>query len=923
MMTSPAPTVRPSRKRTADRLLQAASYPLILGVVGSAPVWILLHRPHLAILIAAVCVVPALVLMAAAAAIAARRHAINLAPVRVMLLTAACGVSWFILPAGDGWLRGVLVIVPVWALIRGCRSWARNNRRRATYHRCCQALAQVFGQVEQVSAGLAGVINRDRVAAPHLGVAPGAAWSLQVTKWNGVIPRTIVISLPAHDNIGDPDFLAQIRDALRRRVGLPYVKLSADALRDTITVTVLREADKDAPVTDPKTIAIDRAKTAASHVLKGVTISVLEWDPASAPADAPPSWPLKKIRIGYDQTPRVTPPAARENFRVHLGLQLFGDESALRAQWFLGQDYAVFTRRGQFPPLILCRPQDEAAALNPGKTIVQYAWDEDNSPVGYLMSHTDNPHVLITGGTGSGKSVCLRCIMIRAARLGIDVRGCDPKRVEMRGLRGWPNVTRIATRVPDMIRLIDDLYDEMHRRYEDLETGAAHASDFQRILLVIDEFLMFSMLINDYWAEQKMLEGDRGTKEHPVMRKLRGLIVMARGALITIAIATQRGDAVIFPEGVRDSLGERIALGGQSKESAFMMFGDASIGRDLPPGSQGVGHSRRALPNRIKVEFLPDPADWDNAKEPLTGEERQLLLDMLPSGASWDGPLGYGAPDPGFEDTAGTEEVISADAATRLLFFARAALRTREAHLTGAPDGGPPADSPAAAFYGWAVGARGQLEASGTWIGTVADTREGRRVYLHPDRAVDVARRLAAPLGVEFAYTRAQLDSELHASGLLRTESEGGKQRWTVRRQLPGNDLPGDDRQRVWDLPADQVLGDLPDAEEEPPRTPARRRSRRPEPGAEAPASPPGAEAPASPTFAGPEVPPWELCAGSRIILPGGQVVTVDDIGGTTASGLEARISVSYRADDGTPGELHLLPSQFVRLAERSEGNGS
>jgi hypothetical protein len=153
------------------------------------------------------------------------------------------------------------------------------------------------------------------------------------------------------------------------------------------------------------------------------------------------------------------------------------------------------------------------------------------------------------------------------------------------------------------------------------------------------------------------------------------------------------------------------------------------------------------------------------------------------------------------------------DPAPLLLFFARTALRTREAYLTDGTTGGPPAQGPDGAFYGWGLNAAGQPDHAGTWIGCVTSTPEGRRVYLHPERVLDVVQRIAVPLEVPFSYSRRDLDTALHHSGLLKTD-EGGQGSWrpAVRRHLPGGDLPGGDRQRVWDLPADKVLGDLDEA---------------------------------------------------------------------------------------------------------------
>jgi hypothetical protein len=149
------------------------------------------------------------------------------------------------------------------------------------------------------------------------------------------------------------------------------------------------------------------------------------------------------------------------------------------------------------------------------------------------------------------------------------------------------------------------------------------------------------------------------------------------------------------------------------------------------------------------------------------------------------------------------------DPATRLLFFVRTALRTRDAHLTDGVTGGAPAaaNTSTAAYYGWGASAGGGLEAYGTWVGCVAETGEGRRVYLYPERALGVVPQMAGLLGVSFPWTRTQLDAALRHSGLITTAG----QRCTRLRRLPGNDLTGQaSHQQVWDLPAGEVLGDLP-----------------------------------------------------------------------------------------------------------------
>jgi hypothetical protein len=152
---------------------------------------------------------------------------------------------------------------------------------------------------------------------------------------------------------------------------------------------------------------------------------------------------------------------------------------------------------------------------------------------------------------------------------------------------------------------------------------------------------------------------------------------------------------------------------------------------------------------------------------------------------------------------------------------------------------------------------------------------------------------------------------------LLRHDTDGEGRRWVVLRPVPGNDLPGKDRrQRVWDIPADELLGDSAELTE-----PAAR-----------PVASPAASSRAVPP--GPEKLPDELEDGDRIILvfedqdvveavvysvePDPTVATAPEPDGA------GRYVINYRAaEGGVPDSVRARADHPIRLAAGDDGAGA
>jgi hypothetical protein len=811
--TRPEPTVRPPRSRAAARLGQGAVLPFILGVFAAA-ICVAAHRYALAAAAVGTGSAIAAPFLLAAALVQARQMRFNPWPLILAAGLLATGVTWRVLPViGMGWARYPLLALAAWQVWRGGRAWVRYRRRADAYRRLAQVMSQVVsqsaGQQEQVLAGLAGTARAERVTAPHYGAAPNAAWKLSITRWNDARIAGFALKLPAHDDITTPEFLLRIKNALERRLGI-YVRLHVDALRDEITGDVTDGSEEEAPAT-LQDRAEERVKTAAGMLLKGVKVKRIDLDEDAAVPDgdgiAGAGNAIREVTISYDPTKLVTLADSRDKITEHMSTQLTGDPGRLRADWRVDYETVRFRMRRQFPPIIYA-PILSALQLRElfgDRMVLACAEDEDENYLGFALSRTTLPHGGVVGPTGGGKTQLLLLLVMRAVMLGAEAWCADPKRIELMGLRGWPGVTKVATRVQDIVNLIGETHTEMYKRIDDIAAGRKKRSDLRRLLVVIDEYFVFRMLLNTWWAATRTKEDP---KEHPAVGQISEILALCRSLNMNMLLGMQRPDAALFDLGARDNIGWWATMGSLSAQGAGMVWRDYRTGTDLPPDQPGLCTMTSATgPVRAKVHYVPNPADILTGN--LSSEDMDFLRSMLPPGTTWDGPLLAEDPDPGFEAAAAAGEVVAVDPAEGFLFLLRLALSSRTAHLTAASGGGQP-DTEQPSRYGWGPGPGGLPEPGGTFIGSVEQTKAGRRVYLYPEHAYDVAVSFAAELGESFGLDRKQLEDAMRNSGLLATEGTKDEPRYTVRRNLPGSGLPGDPRKRVWDIPEDALLGGGP-----------------------------------------------------------------------------------------------------------------
>ncbi|EHJ02271.1 cell division FtsK/SpoIIIE [Clostridium sp. DL-VIII] len=176
------------------------------------------------------------------------------------------------------------------------------------------------------------------------------------------------------------------------------------------------------------------------------------------------------------------------------------------------------------------------------------------------------PHMLIAGGTGGGKSYFILTLIEALLRTNSILYVLDPKNADLADLEAV--MTNVYYKRDDMIACIDNFYDGMMKRNEDMKQMKGYKTGENYAYLGLPaNFLIF----DEYVAFMEML----GSKESTaVLNKLKQLVMLGRQSGYFLILACQRPDAKYLGDGIRDQFNFRVALGRMSEMGYGMMFGE-------------------------------------------------------------------------------------------------------------------------------------------------------------------------------------------------------------------------------------------------------------------------------------------------------------------------------------------------------------
>lgn len=182
------------------------------------------------------------------------------------------------------------------------------------------------------------------------------------------------------------------------------------------------------------------------------------------------------------------------------------------------------------------------------------------------------PHILIAGGTGSGKSVFISFFILELMKQKATLYIADPKNSDLGSLSHYLG-DHVAVTPPQIAKVTRLVVEEMQKRYdymndpEHFQYGSNFVDhDFKPVWLIFDEMGAFTASGTDKKSKELVAE---------VMANIKQIILLGRQAGCFILIAAQQMSANTLGGSteLRDNLGLRIALGANSSEGYKMVFG--------------------------------------------------------------------------------------------------------------------------------------------------------------------------------------------------------------------------------------------------------------------------------------------------------------------------------------------------------------
>jgi S-DNA-T family DNA segregation ATPase FtsK/SpoIIIE len=215
------------------------------------------------------------------------------------------------------------------------------------------------------------------------------------------------------------------------------------------------------------------------------------------------------------------------------------------------------------------------------------------------------PHVLIAGATGSGKTVCLNCIitglLMQANPAEVRLVLIDPKRVEMITFNGIPHlITPVVVEIDRAIETLRRVTLEMDHRYRKFASLGVRNIDTYNRSPKVAEPLPYIAVIIDELADLMMTAPDM---VEPLICRLAQL---SRATGIHLVVATQRPSVDVITGLIKANFPTRISFAVVSSVDSRTILDSIGAEKLLGRGDMLYLSPEAHKPKRLRGCFVSD-----------------------------------------------------------------------------------------------------------------------------------------------------------------------------------------------------------------------------------------------------------------------------------------------------------------------------
>jgi ABC-type cobalamin/Fe3+-siderophores transport system ATPase subunit len=179
------------------------------------------------------------------------------------------------------------------------------------------------------------------------------------------------------------------------------------------------------------------------------------------------------------------------------------------------------------------------------------------------------PHLLLAGVTGSGKTTFLNYLIIEMMKMQADIYICDPKRSDLASLKniiGAEYVASDSNNIAKLSRIVKETMENRFISYKENAENFVYGHSFvdyklKPVFIIFDELGAFRAS-----ADKKVFA--------ETIANLTEVILKGREMGVFCVLSTQQPNANNIPTELRDNLSVRLAMGNMSSEAYRMVFGE-------------------------------------------------------------------------------------------------------------------------------------------------------------------------------------------------------------------------------------------------------------------------------------------------------------------------------------------------------------